>query len=107
MNHTRERHLYGTALLKEKGEGIHEGLGRPDLLITDTDRVQWKNVKRKERDVKLLGEFLDDCGIAVRTLTIEPSFSHDRAHYRHPPVAVLAPLPRRRLLTFDRAPHPP
>lgn len=54
MNHTKERHLDGTALLKEKGEGIHEGLGRPDLLITDVDRVQWKNVKRRERDGALL-----------------------------------------------------
>lgn len=57
MNHTKERHLDGTALLKEKGEGVHEGLGRPDLLITDTDRVGWKNVKRRERDGALLGEF--------------------------------------------------
>ncbi|CED83949.1 mRNA cleavage and polyadenylation factor II complex, subunit CFT2 (CPSF subunit) [Phaffia rhodozyma] len=54
MNHLRERHLDGTALLKEKGEGVHEGLGRPDLLITDADRVQWKNVKRRERDGTLL-----------------------------------------------------
>jgi cleavage and polyadenylation specificity factor subunit 2 len=54
LNHTRERHLDGTALLQEKGQGIHEGLGRPDLLITDTDRVQWKNVKRRERDGALL-----------------------------------------------------
>lgn len=42
--------------MKEKGEGVHEGLGRPDLLITDTDRVGWKNVKRRERDGALLGE---------------------------------------------------
>lgn len=67
MNHIRERHLDGTALLKDKGEGVHEGLGRPDLLVTDADRVLWKNVKRRERDGTLLGErniLLDtDCSV--------------------------------------------
>lgn len=58
MNHIGERHLDGTALLKDKGRGVHEGLGRPDLLITGTDKVQWKNPKKKDANRTLLSSSL-------------------------------------------------
>ncbi|CAE6531277.1 unnamed protein product [Rhizoctonia solani] len=40
LNHTKERHLDGTVLLKGgAGGGVLESLSRPDLLITDAERT--------------------------------------------------------------------
>lgn len=56
MNHTKERHLDGTVILRASaGGGVFEGLARPDLLITDADRALTVSARRKDRDTAFLG----------------------------------------------------
>ncbi|CCM05574.1 uncharacterized protein FIBRA_07801 [Fibroporia radiculosa] len=64
MNHTRERHLDGTVLVRQAsaGGGIFESLARPDLLITDAERANVTTARRKDRDAALL-----DCVTATLT----------------------------------------
>lgn len=50
----RERHLDGTVLTRATG-GIFEPLARPDLLITDAERVNAITSRRKDRDAALIG----------------------------------------------------
>ncbi|KAF8528949.1 beta-lactamase-like protein [Hysterangium stoloniferum] len=52
LNHTRERHLDGTVILRPTsgGVGVFEPLGRPDLLITDAERALVVSSRRKDRD---------------------------------------------------------
>ncbi|KAJ1309040.1 hypothetical protein OPQ81_004721 [Rhizoctonia solani] len=55
LNHTKERHLDGTVLLKGgAGGGVLESLSRPDLLITDAERTLMVSARRKDRDAALL-----------------------------------------------------
>jgi cleavage and polyadenylation specificity factor subunit 2 len=59
LNHTKERHLDGTVLLKGgAGGGVLESLSRPDLLITDAERTLMVSARRKDRDAALLGKYL-------------------------------------------------
>ncbi|KAJ7590894.1 beta-lactamase-like protein [Mycena floridula] len=53
MNHMRERHLDGTILIRSSG-GVFEPLARPDLLITDAERVSAITSRRKDRDAALI-----------------------------------------------------
>ena len=56
LNHTKERHLDGTVLLKSGGaSGVFEPLARPDLLITDAERTNVIGSRRKDRDAQLIG----------------------------------------------------
>jgi cleavage and polyadenylation specificity factor subunit 2 len=58
LNHTKERHLDGTVLLKGgAGGGVLESLSRPDVLITDAERTLVVSARRKDRDAALLGLF--------------------------------------------------
>ena len=57
VNHTKERHLDGTVLIRQAAGGIFEPLARPDLLITDADRVPVISSRRKDRDAALIGMF--------------------------------------------------
>ncbi|KAG9118397.1 hypothetical protein FRC07_007107, partial [Ceratobasidium sp. 392] len=55
LNHTKERHLDGTVLLKGgAGGGVLESLSRPDVLITDAERTLVVSARRKDRDAALL-----------------------------------------------------
>ncbi|EJU06116.1 hypothetical protein DACRYDRAFT_73414 [Dacryopinax primogenitus] len=54
LNHMKEQHLDGTALVRPGGGGVGEGLGRPDLLITDAGRVGIISVRRREREEAFL-----------------------------------------------------
>ncbi|KAG8746423.1 hypothetical protein FRC10_005134 [Ceratobasidium sp. 414] len=55
LNHTKERHLDGTVLLKGgAGGGVLESLSRPDVLITDAERTLLVSARRKDRDAALL-----------------------------------------------------
>ncbi|KAG9039624.1 hypothetical protein FRB95_009205 [Tulasnella sp. JGI-2019a] len=54
MNHTKERHLDGTVILRSAGGGVFESLARPDLFITDADRTLVVTPRRKERDTAFL-----------------------------------------------------
>ncbi|KZO94852.1 hypothetical protein CALVIDRAFT_483583 [Calocera viscosa TUFC12733] len=54
LNHMKEQHLDGTALIRPGGAGVGEGLGRPDLLITDAQRVGVNGVRRREREEAFL-----------------------------------------------------
>ncbi|KAG8918663.1 hypothetical protein FRC01_001733 [Tulasnella sp. 417] len=64
MNHTKERHLDGTVILRAStGGGVFEGLARPDLLITDADRALTVSARRKDRDTA----FLDLITTTIRT----------------------------------------
>jgi cleavage and polyadenylation specificity factor subunit 2 len=56
MNHMKERHLDGTVLTRQSAGGVFEPLARPDLLITDANRVNVTTSRRKDRDAALLGE---------------------------------------------------
>lgn len=57
LNHTKERHLDGTVLLKGgAGGGVLESLGRPDVFITDAERTLIVSARRKDRDAALLGK---------------------------------------------------
>lgn len=60
LNHTRERHLDGTVLLRHtSGDiGIFEPLARPDLLITDAERALVLSSRRKDRDSFFLGKWM-------------------------------------------------
>lgn len=65
MNHMKERHLEGTALIKRgagAGSAIFEPLARPDLFITDAERTLMVVPRRKERDAVLLGMFIRNHG---------------------------------------------
>lgn len=56
LNHLRERHLDGTVLLRGGGGGaVYETLARPDLFITDAERVDNISCRRKDRDAQLIG----------------------------------------------------
>lgn len=56
LNHMRERHLDGTVLMRPAGGmGVFEPLLRPDLLITDAERVSVISSRRKDKDAALLG----------------------------------------------------
>lgn len=56
VNHLKERHLDGTVLLKGAGSsGVYETLARPDLFITDADRVNNISCRKKDRDAQLIG----------------------------------------------------
>lgn len=56
VNHLKERHLDGTVLLKGTGtSGVYETLARPDLFITDADRVNHMSCRKKDRDAQLIG----------------------------------------------------
>lgn len=63
LNHMKERHLDGTALIKSGGNAggggsvVFEPLARPDLLITDAERTLMIVPRRKDRDAVLLGMF--------------------------------------------------
>lgn len=53
LNHTRERHLDGTIILRSvSGSGVFV---RPDLLITDAERALVISSRRKDRDSFFLG----------------------------------------------------
>ncbi|TIB07369.1 hypothetical protein E3P77_03933 [Wallemia ichthyophaga] len=56
LNHMKERHLDGTALIRgdQGGLSVHEQLVRPGLVITDSERGDCVNAKRKDRDAALL-----------------------------------------------------
>ncbi|KAF8312281.1 hypothetical protein DL93DRAFT_2126087 [Clavulina sp. PMI_390] len=59
MNHMKERHLEGTALVKRGagaagGNAIFEPLARPDLFITDAERTLMVVPRRRDRDAALL-----------------------------------------------------
>lgn len=56
INHMKERHLDGTALIRgdQGGLTVHEQLVRPGLVITDSERGDCVNAKRKDRDAALL-----------------------------------------------------
>lgn len=59
LNHFRERHLDGTVILRGAGSGgVYEALARPDLFITDADRVNTISCRKKDRDAQLIGESL-------------------------------------------------
>lgn len=60
MNHTKERHLDGTVILRASGGGVFEGLARPDLLITDADRALTVSARRKDRDTAFLGIYFTE-----------------------------------------------
>jgi cleavage and polyadenylation specificity factor subunit 2 len=51
----REHHLDGTVLVRPGASGIYEPLARPDLLITDAQRVLVKNSKRTDRNDVIIG----------------------------------------------------
>ncbi|TDL29537.1 cleavage and polyadenylation specificity factor subunit [Rickenella mellea] len=53
INHTRERHLDGTVLVRGSS-GVFEPLARPDLFITDAERVMNVSCRRKDRDAQLI-----------------------------------------------------
>lgn len=55
LNHLKEHHLDGTVLIRGGGLGVGEGLGRPDLLITDAGRVGVVNVRRRDKEEAFLG----------------------------------------------------
>lgn len=58
MNHLRERHLDGTVLVQGRGgAGTFETLARPDVFITDADRVLNISSRRKDRDAQLIGRY--------------------------------------------------
>ncbi|KAG8900408.1 hypothetical protein FRB99_006056 [Tulasnella sp. 403] len=54
MNHTKERHLDGTVILRAAGGGVFEPLARPDLFITDAERALVVSPRRKDRDSMFL-----------------------------------------------------
>ncbi|KAL5488069.1 hypothetical protein ACEPAI_6177 [Sanghuangporus weigelae] len=55
LNHLRERHLDGTVILRGAGTGgVYETLARPDLFITDADRVNNISCRKKDRDAQLI-----------------------------------------------------
>ncbi|KZT62102.1 hypothetical protein CALCODRAFT_522464 [Calocera cornea HHB12733] len=54
LNHMKEQHLDGTGLIRPGGAGVGEGLGRPDLLITDAQRVGVNGVRRRDREEAFL-----------------------------------------------------
>lgn len=54
----RERHLDGTVLIRPGAGGVFEPLARPDLLITDADRVPVTTSRRKDRDAALIGTYI-------------------------------------------------
>ncbi|EJD01140.1 cleavage and polyadenylation specificity factor subunit [Fomitiporia mediterranea MF3/22] len=55
LNHLRERHLDGTVILRGAGAGgVYEALARPDLMITDADRVNNISCRKKDRDAQLI-----------------------------------------------------
>ena len=60
LNHTRERHLDGTVILRPSsgGVGVFEPLARPDLLITDAERALVVSSRRKDRDSFFLGKWV-------------------------------------------------
>ena len=60
LNHTRERHLDGTVILRPSsgGVGVFEPLARPDLLITDAERALVVSSRRKDRDSFFLGKLV-------------------------------------------------
>ncbi len=66
MNHAGERGLDGTVLLGG-GNGMKEGLQRPDLFITEGSRSLIKGVKQKDKASALLGMCwrLGSCGICA------------------------------------------
>ena len=56
LNHTRERHLDGTVLIRTaRNGGGFESLARPDVLITDAERTLNVSSKKKDRDAQLIG----------------------------------------------------
>lgn len=55
INHMKERHLDGTVLVRQSVGGIFEPLARPDLLITDAERVSVITSRRRDRDEALIG----------------------------------------------------
>lgn len=55
VNHMRERHLDGTVLMRQAAGGVFEPLARPDLLITDAERVSVITSRRKDRDAAFIG----------------------------------------------------
>lgn len=64
LNHLRERHLDGTVILRGAGVGgVYETLARPDLFITDADRVDNISCRKKDRDAQLIGT--EDCHILI------------------------------------------
>ncbi|KIK43361.1 hypothetical protein CY34DRAFT_803861 [Suillus luteus UH-Slu-Lm8-n1] len=54
LNHMRERHIDGTVLYRPAAGGVFEPLARPDLFITDADRVNVVTSRRKDRDAALI-----------------------------------------------------
>lgn len=52
----KERHLDGTVLIRQSIGGVFEPLARPDLLITDAERVSVITSRRKDRDLAFIGE---------------------------------------------------
>ncbi|KAJ2931622.1 hypothetical protein H1R20_g5346, partial [Candolleomyces eurysporus] len=54
VNHMKERHLDGTVLMMRPGNTIFDSLVRPDLLITDAERVSVLTSRRKDRDAALI-----------------------------------------------------
>ena len=60
LNHTRERHIDGTVILRPSsgGVGVFEPLARPDLLITDAERSLVVSSRRKDRDSFFLGKWV-------------------------------------------------
>ncbi|GJJ07412.1 hypothetical protein Clacol_001614 [Clathrus columnatus] len=74
LNHTRERHLDGTVILRPvSGSGVFEPLARPDLLITDAERATLISSRRKDRDLFFLGthfQFTISISTDIRSLDL-------------------------------------
>jgi cleavage and polyadenylation specificity factor subunit 2 len=63
LNHTKERCLDGTVLLKSGGQGsgleVFEPLARPDVFITDASRILVTSARRTDREKAFLQNITD------------------------------------------------
>ncbi|KJA29848.1 hypothetical protein HYPSUDRAFT_31856 [Hypholoma sublateritium FD-334 SS-4] len=113
VNHTKERHLDGTVLIRQAAGGIFEPLARPDLLITDADRVPVISSRRKDRDAALIdtitstlssrSSLLMPCDSSTRILELlvllDQHWNFSRLRY---PICLLSRTGRE-MLTFVRS----
>ncbi|KAF8914167.1 beta-lactamase-like protein [Gymnopilus junonius] len=113
MNHMKERHLDGTVLMRQAAGGIFEPLARPDLLITDAERVPVITSRRKDRDAALIdtitstlssrSSLLLPCDSSTRILELlvllDQHWNYSRLRY---PICLLSRTGRE-MLTFVRS----
>ncbi|KAF4620059.1 hypothetical protein D9613_005242 [Agrocybe pediades] len=113
VNHMRERHLDGTVLMRQAAGGVFEALARPDLLITDADRVPVITSRRKDRDAALIdtitstlssrSSLLLPCDSSTRILELlvllDQHWNYSKLRY---PICLLSRTGRE-MLTFVRA----